>query len=342
MAGGSLERAPSEVTFNVVYTPGSVRRLLPFAQSLLHGSGVRIRVVSNGCEADEIELLHSASRRSDRISVHILPFASAVNHGHALNHLFTTFEEPIFAFADSDVLAGGDFADDLFSAAPGTAGVFTAPPVGLIDAEASLPEGETYLDGRHRLLPDGTPIGGTYVAAYERRALDQVWERAPRGFGITRRSLLDRGFRAELSRRGWSFRVFDTGRVVNLLLLLDGHRLENRTVPELHHVGGFTVRDFRDTGVGVRHLVRQLRAPDRQLLQRATDGAFMRLYSWRRGSRPGSSRRRIVRAHIDQVLGAIDAGRAVPEAPPTGSEQVDQRLSELVAALVQNYPAARI
>src|SRR4051794_11198901 len=301
MSRERLDRVPSEVTFNVIYSAGSAKRLLPFAESLLQGAGVRVRTVSNGCGADEVEWLRAASRRDERVSTYVLPFATSVDHGSALNHLFESFDEPVFAFADSDVLAAGDFVDDLFSAAPGTAAVFTAPPAWLTDAEARLPEGETFLDGRHFRLRDGTPIGGSYVAAYERRPLELVWERAPRGFGITRRSLLDRRLRAELSSRGWSFRAFDTGRVLNLLLLLEGHRLDNRIVPELHHVGGFTARDFGRPSVGLRHLVRQVRAPDDRLFQRAVDGAFVRLYNRRRGPLPGHELRRQVLTHVDEA-----------------------------------------
>ena len=336
----NLRRAPAEVTFNIVYVPGSVRRLLPFALTLLMGSGVRIRVVSNGCGADEIELLHAASHREDRISVHVLPFASSVDHGTALNHLFTSFDEPIFAFADSDVLASGDFVDDLFHTSPRAAAVFAAPAVFHTDDEAVLPAGATYLAGRHMVLSDGTPSGGTYIAAYERRLVEQVWQRAPRGFKAHRRSLLDRRLKRQFSSRGWSFHVFDTGRVINLLLLLDGHRLENRNVPALHHIGGLSVRELGSAFSSMRLMMRQLRARDDHVFQRMIDGAFRRLYV--RSSRspaPSRERRRIVCAHVDEVLDAIDAGRPVPATPPTGSEEVDRRLSELVAALVESYPA---
>ena len=61
------------ITFNVLFTPGSVGRLLPFALSLLKGSGVRIRVVANGCGSDEVDLMRAATRVDERISHYVLP-----------------------------------------------------------------------------------------------------------------------------------------------------------------------------------------------------------------------------------------------------------------------------
>ena len=103
------------ITFNVVFTPGTVRRLLPFTLSLLQGTGVHLRLVANACGSGEVDLLRDAASADERISHFSLPARDPVAHGAALNHLFEAFpDEPHFAFADSDVIANGDFMPALW------------------------------------------------------------------------------------------------------------------------------------------------------------------------------------------------------------------------------------
>jgi hypothetical protein len=330
------------ITFNVLFTPGSVGRLLPFALSLLQGSGVRVRVVANGCGSDEVDLMRAATRVDQRMSHYVLPNRNPIEHGQALNRLFEAFDEPHFAIADSDVIADGDFMDSLQPIAPGTA-VFSATPVWVADGDAVLPAGTTFLSGRQRSLEDGTPIGSTYLAVYERATIEPLWRQSPRGFGVHFRHMLPREMQTAFSERGWRFRMFDSCRLVNLLLLVDGHRLENRSIPELHHVGGYSVQEFESSGAGLRNLIRLLRWREERSLQRIIDGLSIRLYArlWRDPRRAHMNRlRRIVLAYVDVALDAIVAGRPAPPAPVTGSAEVDRRVAALVSALEESYPPA--
>jgi hypothetical protein len=327
------------ITFNVLFTPGSAGRLLPFALSLLQGSGVRIRVVANGCRSDEVDLMRAATRVDERISHHVLPQRDPIEHGQALNHLFEVFNEPHFAIADSDVIAGGDFMDSLKPISPGTA-VFSAAPVWVADDEAVSPAGSRFLSGRQRVLHDGTPIGVTYLAVYERAAIEPLWHQAPRGFDVHFRYMLPRRMRASLSERGWRFRMFDTCRLINLLLLVNGCRLENRTVPELHHLGGYSLREFVSSGAGLRNLISLLRSRDDRWLQRIIDGASLRLHARLRHDPDRarmSQRRRIVLSYVDLALDAILADQPPPPAPRTDSTEVDRRVAALVSALEEHY-----
>ncbi len=330
------------ITFNVVFTPGLVGRLLPFALSLLQGSGVRVRVVANGCGSDEIDLMRAATRVDERISQFVLPNRNPIEHGQALNRLFEAFDEPHFAIADSDLIADGDFMDTLQPIPPGTA-MFSGTPVWVADDDAGLLAGATVLSGRHRALADGTPIGCTYLAVYERATIEPLWRRAPRGFGVHFRHMLPREMKTAFSERGWRFRLFDSCRVVNLLLLVDGHRLQYRAIPEVHHVGGYSAREFESRGAGLRNLIRLLRWSEERSLQRIVDGLSIRLCNqWQRDPRRArmNRTRRVVLAYVDVALDAILAGRPTPPAPFTGSVDVDRRVAALVSALEARYPSA--
>ena len=324
------------ITFNVLFIPGSVARLLPFALSLLQGSGARIRVVANGCRPDEVDLMRAATRVDERVSHHVLPQRGPIPHGQALNHLFEVFDEPYFAIADSDVIAAGDFMDSLAPIPPGTA-LFSGTPVWATDDEAVCPPGARFLTGRQRVLHDGTPVGSSYVAIYERAAIEPLWRQAPRGFGATFHYSLPRPMRDSLSARGWRFQIVDSCRLVNLLLLVNGSRLENRPVPELHHLGGYSGRAFKSSRVRLRSL---LRSRDDRWLQRIVESALLTLHARLRRDPERSrmdERRRIVLPYVDAVLDAILADRPRPPAPRTDSADVDRRVAALGSALEGHY-----
>jgi hypothetical protein len=309
------------VTFNVVFTPGTAARLIPFALSLLEGTGVGVRLVANGCGPEDLALLRRAARADERVSFHSLSALHPVAHGSALNRLFVAFpDDPHFAFADSDVIASGDFMPRLWPLAPGQAAVSAAPPVWAADAETVVPRGWPVLSGRMRTLHDGTAVGGTYMAIYDRAAIEPFWRRAPRGFEVHHWLAVPRDLRASLRERGWSYRVLDTGRLINLQLLLAGFTIENRAAPELHHVGAFSGRE-----------------PRRRGLTQIVDDSMFRLHLARVRRRAHiqriDARRSAVGLYLRDAVGAVHAGEPPPAAPRTDSAEVDERLAALVAAI---------
>ena len=332
------------VTFNVVFTPGSVELLLPFSLSLLQSPSVGVRLVGNACTPPEVELLRAACGVDDRLSHHRLPGEEhPVEHGEALNHLFEAFPEPRFAFIDSDVIASGDFMASLWPPSPGSAAAFAAAAASWVaeDEEIADPR-QTTLGGAKQALHDGTFIGNTFCAIYDRAAIEPAWRQAPRGFGAHHWHGIPRPVRDELEARGWRYRTYDTGRLINLTLLLAGHRLERRAAPELHHVGALSNQRFRGWGGAARRLAAIRSRPDGRLRLLA-HGVLNRLY-FRFQRDPLRERRRerarIVRPYLNAALGAVRRGERPPEPPETDSPDVDRRLAALVAALESEYPRA--
>jgi hypothetical protein len=330
------------ITFNLIFTPGSVDRLLPFALSLLQAPQARIRVVSNGCPLDEVELMRAAAAIDERVSYYVLPQARPVEHGYALNHLLERFDEPHFAFVDTDVIAGGNFMEGLEPIPMGGA-VFAAPALWLLGDETVLAPGVRFLGGRQRVLADGTPIGGTALAVYDRAAVEPLWRRAPRGFGAHYWRMLPEPVRAAFSERDWRFDQFDTCRVVNLLMLVDGHRLENRDIPELHHIGGFSLREQQGTASVFRDLVALVRSRHGWSLRHIAGSVAFRTYA--RVTRSGSSRallqrRQMIHQYVDTAVDAIRDGREPPAPLRTSSPELNRRLAALRSALWEQYPPA--
>ena len=331
------------ITFNVVFTPGTPARLLPFAVSLLQGTGVRVRLVANGCGPEDLRLLSHAAQTDEGISHHVLPNSHPVEHGLALNHLFAAFpDEPEFAFADSDVIASGDFMEQLWPMVPGQVAVFSAPPVWATDEDVVVPARWPLLSGRLRVLQDGTPVGGTYLAIYDRAATDPVWRRSPRGFAVHHWRSVPRDLRRSLAARGWRFRYLDTCRLVNLQLLLAGQQLGNRTIAELHHVGGFSGPSLWNPRSLLNSARRAERSMGERRFGRIADHLVFRIYltgKQRRDPRFSrlNQRRSAVRAYAPAVLDAMLAGEAPPPAPESDSAEVDRRVAALVATIQAQY-----
>jgi hypothetical protein len=335
------ERRDGEVTFNVLFTPGTPERLLPFALSLLQSPGARLRLVSNGCGPQERELLRAVVESDARLSHYTLPGRSPIEHGPALNHLFEAFPEAYFAIADSDVIARGDWLSGLLPMAPDQAAVFSGTPVWLTGSETVLRPGTSFFRGLQNVLEDGTVVGSTFVAVYERAAVEEQWSRLPRGMETVHERAVPAETRAAMRARGWGFTIFDTCRLLNLELMLAGYALENRDPPQLHHVGSYSARAFEARLAFRRRELSTLRSDAGHRLRRIWDAAMLSYY---RRRRPASERmnlrerRHAVIAYVDSVIDAVLAGDPPPPQPRTDSEEVDRRVAALATALELHYP----
>ncbi len=302
---------------------------------------MRLRLVANACGPEEAKLL-SERPRGERISHHALPGRDPIPHGAALNHVFEAFpDEPYFAFADSDVIADGDFMPALLPLADSQVAVSTATPVWATAADLRVPAGWPVLSGRLQVLPDGTNVGTTYLAIYDRAAIEPAWRRAPRGFELHFRHSVPRPMRRSLAARGWDYRILDTCRLVNLQLLLEGRTLENRDVPQLHHVGGVSGPRFGGPAALLRGLPILLRSKQHRRPRRIAEYVAFRAFLWRRRHDPKhrrvNERRTEVGVYMNAVLDAISVAKPTPPALRTDSADVDGRLAALVTALEEHY-----
>lgn len=332
------------IDFHVIYTPGTVDQLLPFAVTLLQANAARFTLVDNGCLAAETEYLQCLAATDSRFSYLRLPGERMQPHGEAVGLLLRRTEDRWFAMLDSDIIAGGDFLADLDLPGRGCAGLFTAPPVWLLPASARATRESPFLGGPVNELPDGTAVGSTAGAIYDRELLLGAMSKLPLGLlnGPSHR-VLPPGMEDELRTRGWYFRRFGTARVAHLRLLLDGHNLRNVDIKGLHHLGGVSHRDD------------QRRTPLKKRLQRFTDrmlhGLHAPVVNLLVNSRtvlqhrsPAQERqvaiRRLVTTHVLELMTHLRQDEPIPAAPETGSEWVDRRLMALSGVLCDLYPAA--
>jgi hypothetical protein len=241
-ASPGAERATaSDFVFNVVMTPGTFRYLRLFTGSLLaQQSGVQLRLVANGCSPEELrEMRGFATDAGARVAVLELSGSSMVPHGVALDEIYAATDDgDFFCFVDSDVKATGPFME-LFLELLNRADLVTSCSVAWSD-DAVLPPDASDLVGRHSIGHDGFVYGSSYLAIYRRDRIEQVRRVWPVTFRAYAYDKLAEPVQRRLEEMGRRFRLYDTAKVLNILLHGDGGVLTHAENPALVHVGGIS------------------------------------------------------------------------------------------------------
>ena len=324
--------------------PGTTKRLLPFVFTLLQARYARFVLVDNGCETEERERLERVAGSESRFDYLRLPGESIMSHAQALAFLLSRGHDRWFAVLDSDVLASGDFIQELDFPEDGCAGVFAAPAVWRLPCLAQTPVGTAFLGGASDRLRDGTAVGLTHAAIYDRVALRTAVDKLPRSLSNGSWSrVIPAPMKRELKAKDWHYRRFGTARVAHLRLLLDGHTLSNQDSPHLHHTGGLS------------HLADQHQAPLsirlRRFADRMTQGPLtpwlnliFNLPHTFTHLTPLEIEQLIVRRSLTrattELLDALITGEPARPAPVTGIAEVDTRFAVLRQALMDHYPGA--
>jgi hypothetical protein len=228
-----------DFVFNVVWTGSVFTYLRSFVASQMHYCGARYRFVGNGCPPDQIELMEQfRARQPDRV-VEVLEVSDTmVGHGAALDLVRAQRDDgPFFCTIDPDILARGPFlapfADALTRCAAITSGR------GVWRDDDVVPRGHPGVSGEYFYSQDGCLFGSPHFAIYHRAPLDATTTRWNIGLGEAGKGLSDAA-RARLERAGHDYFIYDTGKLVNIFLQVDGNRLLHREAPNLMHIGGLS------------------------------------------------------------------------------------------------------
>jgi hypothetical protein len=234
--------------FNIVFTPGTFRFLQLFARSLFANSDVRLRLVSNGCPTEEVKLMRAFTADLGRsIDVFELSNPEMVPHGVALDEIFAAHDDgSYFCFVDSDVKAKQPFMK-MFADALERVDVVTSCSVAWSD-DSILTPGMPDLVGRHAVGHDGFVYGSSYLALYGRHQVERVRDEWGVSFCAYAYDKLAPLVQRRLAEMGRQFRLYDTAKVLNILLQGDGFGLAHIDNPALVHVGGIS-QYLSDPGV---------------------------------------------------------------------------------------------
>jgi len=230
----------SAFVFNIVWTGGTFRYLRYFVCSLLANSDARFRFVLNGCTPESTAMMRRfADHHAGRV-VDVLEASSKMEaHGVALDAVYGAVDDgEFFCFVDPDILATGPFvaafAERLQSSCDAVSsgrGVWAETDV--------VPVGHRGVNGEYFFSQSGYVFGGPHFAMYRRATLQATRERWGVRFASAGRDLSEAAM-GQVTAAGHDYLIYDTGKLVNILLQESGGRLCHFEHPALMHIGGMS------------------------------------------------------------------------------------------------------
>lgn len=291
------------ITLNVIYTPDTVTPLSRFALTLLRWSDCRVQLVANGCTAAEQAHLQALAQGNPRLVFLPLSAGEPLAHGQALNCLHDLCDEPLFAFADSDIFAVGPFMPDDLSAS----------------LTCFLPMAAFWSQAEEARQPHRHRMGCTYFALYDNAALRDLRRQWGIGFDKGRWAALPDAQRAALQALGFQKERYDTGKLLNALLAAAGGRVAFADPTNLRHLGGSSRVKMTRRLTWRSWLVRLL-----------TDWrAALRHIKIRRAKQETGD-------YFADLLDALAQGHPLPDLPP-GDPYVRRKVAGVTAEIVQLY-----
>jgi len=331
----------SDLQFNIIYTPDTVRYLTPFILTLLKWSDCRYRLVANGCLDEELELLQAVSELDSRLELLVMPEKRMVPHGETLNFLHERTDSDYFCFMDSDILATGPFMSE-FQEDMENAEVFSSClPLWHVEKDITIPDFFESMHGIHAYTSDGATIACDYFVVYDNKAFTEA--RQATGVGLPVLAWEDIGPENQhaLQDLGQRRSFYDSGKALTLLMAAQGARIKYRQSERLKHIGGFTEVGVLDDGpLAARGRLDALA----HLLPRAIGRVAIKIadvvYAVRHGVEKitrrenlawvSQGRRRNIAARYFYLLliGLMD-DKPVPDVPLLGDAAAEQRLSDV-------------
>lgn len=315
-----------DLLFNVVWTGGVFRYLQYFAASLIDKSDARFRFVTNACTPDAVALMgRFAEAHSDRVvEVMNVSDGSMVSHGEALDIVYRQRHDgEFFCFVDADIKARAPFLAEFSELLTEHEAVTSGAEIWTDENVVPDDHIGMGLGGRHFYDRDGFVYGCPHMAMYHRSALEDTLSRWGVGFGTRGAADLPDAARARLEEIGHFYQAYDTGKVVNILLQVDGHSLRHREHPDLIHIGGMS------------HYL----APPDWDKRKGENGEP----SWTKMR--GMDERTLVARYTAALLREMSAGRPVPDMPTGLAPAMEERLKLVrheIAHLVERYRSVAV
>jgi hypothetical protein len=317
-------------TVNLVWVGDVFAHLHYFTTSLLEHTDARFRFVANGCSPESLAQMDAfAQGRPDQV-VEILDVSPGhvSPHGVALDEVLRRRDDgPSFSFMDTDIKALGPWLptfDQLLTSHDAiTSGEpFWKDPV-------VVPEGTPWIAAGAIVSENGFTYGCPHVAFYRRTVVEETIDRWGAGFGAVGEDLDVPGSRIpdkavrRLRETGHRQTLFDTGKVLNILLQEDGSTLCHIDHPALLHVGG--ISDHLTEKPHADALLQRFREETQRLGRGITAGML--------GGAGRLDRMQVARFAADTVR-AAHLGLALPDVPAPCTDEERGRLEYLASEIV--------
>lgn len=224
---------------NIIFTERTVQHLWIFVESLLRNSKINFRLVLNGCLEYEVEFLRKKIETSNRLQLLVYSLDKSSPHHEVLNALFSVDpEDHYFCFMDSDIFAVDNFFECFIGELVQADALFSCPPLSSLLVD-EIPV-TNRLQGRTFTSQNGFFVGGSYFAIYKRRSVQMIVNEFGVAFERLRWEELDDEIQMLLESKDLKYLVYDTGKVLNILLSICGFNTKFVECAGLIHIGGIS------------------------------------------------------------------------------------------------------
>jgi hypothetical protein len=229
-----------DLTFHIIFCPGTLRYLRLAVLSLLRHSDYRYRLVSNGLGREELAELRAFCQTSPRLEYLPFPTREILPHGVLLSHLQRRETGSHFCFMDSDVFASVPFQAALEKHLADCDVFSSCTFMRWTPAENQVGYSGVCLE-----TPTGLPLATSFFAIYRQEILRRIISETGVGFEDypwpEHHEDRMRGRLAELGIDVYGVRYFDTGKLLNILSHSYGVRFRHVELSGLTHIGGLTM-----------------------------------------------------------------------------------------------------
>lgn len=230
-----------KLKFNIIYSPGDVLYSRLFLLSLLKWSEGSFRVVNNGCIGQEKEMIIQFCDNYSRLEYYELSSDKVFAHGAALSHLQSIEDSDYFCFMDPDIFGVGNFMDQFIPLTQQFCGVFSGSAIWQPEQDQIIEKLNLRVGGRFHWTSDNFCLGSSFFAIYHNDTLSQLLKDT----GITFDKYLSwqsipNNLREGIEKIGLKKKAYDTGKLINIMLQVNGHKIIYKNSETFWHLGGLS------------------------------------------------------------------------------------------------------
>jgi hypothetical protein len=230
----------NELIINVIYVKGTVKLLLPFAQTFLDHTNVRYRLISNGCSEEEELILREFARSDERLLYFSMNSSSIQSHHSILIELLFKDDSNYFAFIDSDIIVESDFVLSMLNKLEEADAVFSGLPLWHEPTDHLIPRKHKVMGGLHTKTHNNVQLGVTYCAFYDRKKIQKFIKKSGLDFRIYLWKDVPSIYQKKLIDLDLKKDFYDTSKVLNIFWQESGARLSFDNGVGLVHIGGIS------------------------------------------------------------------------------------------------------
>jgi hypothetical protein len=239
---------------------------------------------------------------------------------------------------DSDILVTGDFPGPFACGLSHQAGFFSGSSSWCKAQEQILPASFQNMFGRYHHTEQGTCLGSTYFAIYDNRILNQLIQTTGIDFRHYRWKDIPTQYQAQLAKLRLNKAFYDTGKLINLLLLVQGQSLAYEDLTLIQHIGGLSrINDGRSALSILRKSATSLRWQWRRLNGSLGKGAIHSIQPEIQAGYKVFKRRTMVAAYFGQLLQALFERQPLPDPPAINDAEIEEKVTLATTAIVNLY-----